>query len=152
MALNPYKKTAPPVQRKGSMSFLKTFSEEWKRQANFMEEDNFLVKIFWVKEKDRQHDPERDDSIAGKGIIVHHNSFFRKLWDSITCVLLIILAITLPLTLAFETQSDFLTAMNWIQTVWFLTDVPLNFVTTFQSVDKILITDHKSIAIEYIQG
>uniref|UniRef100_A0A7S3Z437 Cyclic nucleotide-binding domain-containing protein n=1 Tax=Lotharella globosa TaxID=91324 RepID=A0A7S3Z437_9EUKA len=81
------------------------------------------------------------------------HSTFRRFWDTVTCMLLVVLAVVLPLSLAFKLkESRAIIAIEWAQTIWFLLDVPLNFITTIYSDHKGTVKSHKKIFRKYFFG
>lgn len=81
---------------------------------------------------------------------VHHDSSFRRLWDAATCVALVYMSVTLPVFVALDIETDVTTSVDWIIDVMFIIDLVLNFVTTIADSNKMLVTDFKEIAYEYL--
>ncbi|GAB5368695.1 hypothetical protein AAMO2058_001341700 [Amorphochlora amoebiformis] len=150
MALDPFRQSTRRDARKRTLTSI--FSEEWKKNLLSFDPDgrrHCFRMIFWVK--DRHEENEMKRAGCRSSFLIHHNSHFRKVWDSITCLLLVVLAITLPLTLAFDMSSRVLQGISWVQTAWFLLDVPLNFLTTITSEELGIVVSHYMIAVNYVK-
>eukprot|EP00937_MAST-01D_sp_MAST-1D-sp2_P002193 g2193.t1 len=80
---------------------------------------------------------------------VHHDSRFRRVWDGVTVLLLLELIVTMPLELAFSIDSAVMRGIDWLQAVWFIVDVLLNFVTTLPGTEGETVTRLPDIARAY---
>merc|ERR1712166_19936 len=81
----------------------------------------------------------------------HHNSTVRKTWDSMTIVLLLYMSLALPVTVGFGIESSVTAALSSIIDVFFIIDLFLNFVTTFEDDSKIFISGYTEIAQHYLK-
>lgn len=129
-------------RKKKQLELKRRFSSEWKKRE---ETQHFRVELgkrnwFWPK-----------SSVTRRSrLLVHHNSSFRRLWDFVTCLLLVVLVVTLPLQLAFELEHSSLNWVAWVQTGWFIADLFLNFFTTHTDErTQRLVQSHSRIAKEY---
>eukprot|EP00656_Telonema_subtile_P034208 TRINITY_DN3832_c0_g1_i1.p1 TRINITY_DN3832_c0_g1~~TRINITY_DN3832_c0_g1_i1.p1 ORF type:complete len:246 (-),score=29.37 TRINITY_DN3832_c0_g1_i1:18-755(-) len=83
---------------------------------------------------------------------VHHRSFFRKCWDALTAILLIWMAFSLPITVGFKVENNFLQKFDLVIDLCFLVDLVLGFLTTFEDHNKHTVTELRIIAKEYLSG
>lgn len=95
---------------------------------------------------------ERSQRVNPGFPLMHHESRFRKFWDAITCVALIYMSITLPVFVALDINTEWSIFLDNIIDAMFIVDLFLNFVTTIADSSKILITDPKIIACEYLSS
>lgn len=83
--------------------------------------------------------------------IVRHDSTRRMSWDMLMVVLLAYVAISLPFAFGFG-ASESLDITDHIVDAFFLTDIALNFRTSYIDADECLVVSGKRIAKHYLRG
>jgi len=79
------------------------------------------------------------------------DSNFKIIWEFFLSIFIFYQLVYLPLQMTFDLpDSDFMIAIDLIQTVYFIADIFVNFHTAY-TADGILILDHKRIAIHYLK-
>eukprot|EP00931_Biecheleriopsis_adriatica_P078205 TRINITY_DN51668_c0_g1_i1.p1 TRINITY_DN51668_c0_g1~~TRINITY_DN51668_c0_g1_i1.p1 ORF type:complete len:788 (+),score=133.85 TRINITY_DN51668_c0_g1_i1:290-2365(+) len=82
--------------------------------------------------------------------IIRHDSKTRMLWDMVMMVLLFWVCITMPLTMGFGAVSR-LSDIDRVSDALFLTDVLLNFRTTYINKDDQLVKSGRKMALHYLK-
>lgn len=83
---------------------------------------------------------------------VHHNSLFHKFWDIMLICFLTYMSIVLPVTVGFSVSSNATTDIGTLIDVFFMVDLVINFFTTYEDDQKILILDFYTIGVNYLTG
>lgn len=76
---------------------------------------------------------------------VHHDCYFRRNWDALTVVALCYMSLTLPVFVALDISTPAVEAIATIIDILFILDLILNFFTTFNDEDALLVTDYELI-------
>jgi len=99
----------------------------------------------------RKHYNESRNRVEDPGFgRIHHWSAFRRSWDSCTIVLLLYLMVASPVVLTFEISNDITDVMAVIVDWFFIADVFLNFVTTYEDSMRLTERRWRYIAYNYV--
>eukprot|EP00658_Telonema_sp_P-2_P000084 TRINITY_DN10027_c0_g1_i6.p1 TRINITY_DN10027_c0_g1~~TRINITY_DN10027_c0_g1_i6.p1 ORF type:complete len:631 (+),score=147.90 TRINITY_DN10027_c0_g1_i6:200-2092(+) len=82
---------------------------------------------------------------------VHHASELRKWWDSVTITILLYILISLPILVAFTIENETTYVIGTAIDAFFMLDVFMNFITTYEDDQLVLVTDFGKIACNYFQ-
>ena len=87
------------------------------------------------------YDSERDELVdvgycCNLIPLIHHKCKARRVWDLMTVLCLIYLMIFMPVQLAFDINSSFTDVMGTFIDVFFILDLLLNFITTYDDESK----------------
>eukprot|EP00928_Gymnodinium_smaydae_P068609 TRINITY_DN5178_c0_g1_i1.p1 TRINITY_DN5178_c0_g1~~TRINITY_DN5178_c0_g1_i1.p1 ORF type:complete len:847 (-),score=206.00 TRINITY_DN5178_c0_g1_i1:190-2730(-) len=84
--------------------------------------------------------------------ILRHDSKVRSAWDVLLLLLLFYIGMSMPLLVAFGDGLTFLSAMESALDWFFLTDVLLNFRTTYVTKSEEVVTNGSRIACNYLKS
>ena len=90
--------------------------------------------------------------------VFHPFSSFRKNWDSLTIILVVIQAVVLPFQIAFYYPKNYsfldtpkLSSLKFVTDVWFLIDIMFNFRTAFYNADGLIEGEIPAIRCNYLK-
>lgn len=84
-------------------------------------------------------------------LIISHDNTLRKCWDAVIAVVLMYICIVLPFSLAFyDLPPPTIAMIDSVTDYIFWTDIPLNFLTSYENEDGELVADLIHIGKSYI--
>ncbi len=83
-------------------------------------------------------------------LIIIHYSLFKTVWDWIILILTLYTAVVAPFVVSFNYHSEMLVVFNLVVDSVFITDVIMNFRTTYVNKDNEIICNSKLICKNYL--
>lgn len=135
-----------------SMAFLQQFRKTSfkNKRASILTERNTKKIPLWQR-LTWYDDPVKELWINPGMCRIHHESKFRKSWDATTLVLLVYLVFTLAVNVAFDNSDHIQESIYLFLDCWFIVDVFLNFISTFDDGNFDLVTDFRKISNKYMR-
>lgn len=103
------------------------------------------------KASERSEQGQRDlHTRVRRRFLVHPQSRFRLLWDGVSCLLILFLAVSLPYRIAFVSQWSLLPkVVDFMMDIFFLVDIGINCRTMYYDDDSELIDAPRQILCRY---
>jgi hypothetical protein len=91
-------------------------------------------------------------SIGTDSWIIHPHHPLQMVWEMTMTLLLLMLVVTMPLTIAFDPVQESMSGLNLAIDVFFLIDVVKNFFTGVVNDENVVILDNKIVRKQYLRG
>ncbi|KAL1503852.1 hypothetical protein AB1Y20_012316 [Prymnesium parvum] len=97
-------------------------------------------------------DERQEGGGGGERLLLYPGQGFRLWWDVVSVLLVLFTLISLPYRIAFILDwSLFLTVIDLLIDIFFIVDLPLNFITAHRVKDE-LVTSYREIAKLYLRS
>eukprot|EP01052_Picozoa_sp_SAG31_P017884 SAG31_NODE_1243_length_9148_cov_8.476738_4_plen_668_part_00 len=108
-----------------------------------------------MMDRSREGIQEASTSLLAKLCTRNPEGFVANCWNFLQILLLVYVAFSVPISIGFDTsyeEGSFGWGFELFVDIYFIVDILLNFRTQYELANGVVVTDSRSIAINYVKG